>query len=87
MAKGVTTNVASSFPFVPIMTYFESLIESFELKLQGIVRPIIDSQKQYNRRHSQIIDIMESIIEPIPTDLGLWVLSVLLLIADISQQN
>jgi hypothetical protein len=50
------------FPFVLVMMYFEPLIDSFELKLQGIVRSIRDAQRQYNRRHSQIIDLMESII-------------------------
>jgi len=50
------------FPFVPIIAYFEPLIDNFELKIQGLVRSIRDAQKQYNRRHSQIIDIMESVI-------------------------
>lgn len=50
------------FPFVPILMYHEPLIDTFELKIQGLVRSIVDAQKQYNRRHSQIIDIMESII-------------------------
>lgn len=50
------------FPFVPILMYHEPLIDTFELKIQGIVRSVVDAQRQYNRRHSQIIDIMESII-------------------------
>jgi hypothetical protein len=50
------------FPFVPILMYHEPLIDTFELKIQGLVRSIVDAQRQYNRRHSQIIDIMESII-------------------------
>lgn len=51
-----------TFPFIPILIYHEPLIDTFELKIQGIVRDVIDSQRQYNRRHSQIIDIMESMI-------------------------
>lgn len=51
-----------TFPFVLMLGYFEPLIDSFELKLQGVVRSIRDAQRQYNRRHSQIIDIMESIV-------------------------
>lgn len=51
-----------TFPFVVNLMYFEPLIDTYELKIQGIVRSIIDAQKQYNRRHSQIIDLMESII-------------------------
>lgn len=51
-----------NFPFVPVLLYHEPLIDTYQLKIQGIVRSIIDAQKQYNRRHSQIIDLMESII-------------------------
>lgn len=50
------------FPFMPVLMYHEPLIDTYELKIQGIVRSIRDAQRQYNRRHSQIIDIMESII-------------------------
>ena len=50
------------FPFIPIIAYFEPLIDTYELKIQGIVRSIRDAQRQYNRRHSQIIDLMESVI-------------------------
>lgn len=51
-----------TYPFVLNLMYHEPLIDTFELKIQGIVRSVVDAQKQYNRRHSQIIDIMESII-------------------------
>ncbi len=51
-----------NYPFVLNLAYHEPLIDTFELKIQGLVRSIVDAQKQYNRRHSQIIDIMESII-------------------------
>ena len=51
-----------TFPFMPVIMYFEPLIDTYELKMQGLVRSIRDAQRQYNRRHSQIIDIMESII-------------------------
>lgn len=51
-----------TFPFMPIILYHEPLIDTYELKIQGLVRSIRDAQRQYNRRHSQIIDLMESII-------------------------
>lgn len=51
-----------NFPFVPVLLYHEPLIDTYELKIQGLVRSIRDAQKQYNRRHSQIIDLMESVI-------------------------
>lgn len=50
------------YPFVPVLLYHEPLIDSYELKIQGLVRSIRDAQRQYNRRHSQIIDLMESIV-------------------------
>lgn len=51
-----------TYPFIPVLLYHEPLIDTFELRIQGIVRSVIDAQRQYNRRHSQIIDLMESII-------------------------
>lgn len=51
-----------NFPFMPVIIYYEPLIDTYELKIQGIVRSVRDAQRQYNRRHSQIIDLMESII-------------------------
>lgn len=51
-----------TFSFALMLGYFEPLIDTYELKIQGIVRSIIDAQKVYNRRHSQIIDLMESVI-------------------------
>lgn len=51
-----------TYPFIPVLLYHEPLIDTFELKIQGIVRSVRDAQRQYNRRHSQIIDLMESII-------------------------
>lgn len=51
-----------TFPFMPVILYHEPLIDTYELKIQGLVRSIRDAQRQYNRRHSQIIDLMESII-------------------------
>jgi hypothetical protein len=51
-----------TFPFIPVIAYHEPLIDTYQLKIQGVVRSIVDAQRQYNRRHSQIIDLMESII-------------------------
>ena len=51
-----------TFPFVPVIIYHEPLIDTYELKIQGLVRSITDAQRQYNRRNSQIIDLMESVI-------------------------
>lgn len=62
MYTGPDPTGLDTFPFVPVLLYHEPLIDTFELKIQGLVRSIRDAQRQYNRRHSQIIDLMESII-------------------------
>lgn len=62
MYTGPDPTGLDNFPFIPVLLYHEPLIDTFELKIQGIVRSVRDAQRQYNRRHSQIIDIMESII-------------------------
>jgi hypothetical protein len=62
MYTGPDPTGLDTFPFVPVLLYHEPLIDTFELKIQGIVRSVRDAQRQYNRRHSQIIDLMESII-------------------------
>ena len=60
--KGPDPTGLDNFPFVPVLMYHEPLIDTYELKIQGLVRSIRDAQRQYNRRHSQIIDLCESII-------------------------
>lgn len=60
--SGADPTGLDTFPFMPVLLYHEPLIDTYELKIQGIVRSIRDAQRQYNRRHSQIIDLMESVI-------------------------
>ncbi len=60
--RGPDPTGLDDFPFVLCLMYHEPLIDTFELKIQGLVRSIVDAQRQYNRRHSQIIDLMESVI-------------------------
>lgn len=62
MYTGPDPTGLDTFPFVAVIGYFEPLLDIIELKIQGIVRSIVDAQRQYNRRHSQIIDLMESVI-------------------------
>lgn len=51
-----------TFPFVALIGYFEPLLNIMELKIQGLTRLCYDAQRQYNKRHSQIVDLMESVI-------------------------
>jgi len=48
------------YPFVPFVGIFESEADSWDLKIQSLVRPQVDPQKESNRRRSQMIDILDS---------------------------
>lgn len=48
------------YPFVPFVGTFEPESDQWGLKIQSIVRPMIDPQKEANRRRSQMTDILDS---------------------------
>jgi hypothetical protein len=48
------------YPFTPYFGTFESECELWGLKLQSLIRPMIDPQKETNRRLSQMTDLIES---------------------------
>lgn len=48
------------YPFVPFVGYFEPESDSWEMKVQSLMRCQIDPQKEANRRRSQMIDIFDS---------------------------
>lgn len=50
----------NSYPFVPIFTIFEPESSDYVLKVQSLVRPMVDPQREGNRRRSQMVDIVES---------------------------
>ena len=50
----------SSYPFVPFFGYFLPEAQTWDLKLQSLVRPLTDAQVEANRRRSQMTDIIES---------------------------
>ncbi len=49
-----------SYPFVPIIGYYMPEHYNYADKLQGIPHCIIDSQKDYNRQRSKVLDMMNS---------------------------
>jgi len=49
-----------SYPFIPIIAYYMPEYDSYDEKLQGIPHAIIDSQRDYNRQRSKILDMMNS---------------------------
>lgn len=49
-----------SYPFVPVVAYYNPQIPYYPLRVQGIVRGLRDSQYLYNRRKLIELDILES---------------------------
>lgn len=50
----------NEYPFVPFFCVFEPESSDFVLKIQSLVRTMVDPQRESNRRRSQMIDIVES---------------------------
>ena len=49
-----------SYPFVPVLTYYEPQMPYFPFRIQGVVRGLRDAQYLYNRRRIIELDILES---------------------------
>jgi hypothetical protein len=49
-----------SYPFVPVLGYYDPQIPYFPYRIQGVVRGLRDSQYLYNRRKVIELDILES---------------------------
>ncbi len=50
----------NEYPFVPFFCIFEPESSDYVMKVQSLVRTMIDPQKDANRRRMQMIDIVES---------------------------
>jgi len=51
---------AKDYRFVPVMGFFDSEYPDISLKLQGMVRSIIDPQRESNKRRSKNLDVLDS---------------------------
>lgn len=49
-----------SYPFVPVLAYFEPDVQSYAWRIQGMIRNLRDAQYLYNRRKVIELDILES---------------------------
>ena len=49
-----------SYPFIPVMAYYQPELPYYEWRIQGVVRSLRDSQFLYNRRKQIELDILES---------------------------
>lgn len=50
----------NEYPFTPVVATFQPESDFWELKVQSLMRPMIDPQKEANRRRSQMVDILDS---------------------------
>lgn len=50
----------NEYPFVPFFAIFQPESDQWGLKIQSLVRPQIDPQRESNKRRSQMVDLIES---------------------------
>ncbi|HKK62448.1 MAG TPA: portal protein, partial [Bacteroidales bacterium] len=51
----------NDFPFIPIWCYLTTSYAYWDKKLQGVIRPLRDPQREKNKRRSQAMHIMNSV--------------------------
>ena len=56
------TGITETYPFVPLWCYFEPSIWMPSQRFQGMAAPQYWNQRQFNKRHMKIIDMMDSSI-------------------------
>lgn len=54
------TGVVEEYPFVPMICYFEPSIWEPSRRVQGIPARMWSAQRQFNKRHMKIVDMMDS---------------------------
>lgn len=50
----------NEYPFIPFFAIFEPESSDYVLKIQSLIRVMVDPQREVNRRRSQMTDIVES---------------------------
>lgn len=58
--EGPQPSGIDDYPFVPVVAYYAPQMESFEFRVQGVVRGLRSAQHLYNRRRIIELDILES---------------------------
>jgi hypothetical protein len=56
------TGVVQTYPFVPILCYMEPSIWMPSQRIQGIASTLWSAQRQFNKRHMKIVDMMDTTI-------------------------
>ena len=50
------------FPFFPIVGYLNPFLDDWELKVQGLIRPLVDVQREKNKKRSLLMDALNNSI-------------------------
>lgn len=56
------TGINQTFPFAPILCYMEPSIWEPTQRIQGLASTLYSAQRQFNKRHMKIVDMMDSTI-------------------------
>jgi len=56
------TGIIHTYPFVPLICYMEPSIWMPSQRVQGIATTLWSAQRQFNKRHMKIVDMMDSTI-------------------------
>lgn len=60
MYDGPNPYKIDSYPFIPVMAYYQPELPYYEWRIQGVVRSLRDSQFLLNRRQQILLDVLES---------------------------
>ena len=56
------TGINQTYPFAPIICYMEPSIWEPSQRIQGLASTLYSAQRQFNKRHMKIVDMMDSTI-------------------------
>jgi len=56
------TGINQTYPFAPILCYLEPSIWEPSQRIQGLASTMYSAQRQFNKRHMKIVDMMDSTI-------------------------
>ena len=56
------TGINQTYPFAPVLCYLEPSIWEPSQRIQGLASTLYSAQRQFNKRHMKIVDMMDSTI-------------------------
>ena len=56
------TGINQTYPFAPVLCYMEPSIWDPSQRIQGLASTLYSTQRQFNKRHMKIVDMMDSTI-------------------------